>query len=116
MVLVKRNSAEFKEIAAIFDAYAGKPGGRRSLKLFALKPYEALDQRIAIPPAKKAAYDLTYDIILDYLKFNKAKKLFRANPRLYYFKSNSNSDWKEYPFELSASLQRKVRPLQLVKD
>jgi len=118
MIQVKRNSYEFKMIREIFDEYEGTAKSKRSIKLYALKPFETLDKRVLMNDLKKnkdVIYALTYDTLLDYLRFNKSKKLFRESLGLYYFKSNAKSKWMEFPFELSPSLKKRVQPLTIIK-
>jgi hypothetical protein len=118
MIQVKRNSSEFKEVKEILEAYEKNGARKRAIRLYALKPFESLEKKILINDVKKdkeVIYAITYDTLLEYVRFNKEKKLFRENDGLYYFKSNAKSKWMEFPFELSPALKRRVRPLAVVK-
>lgn len=112
MIQIKRNSAEFKKVKDIFLHYAEKPSRKKSIKLYALRPYEELSEKILINSA--AVYNITYDTVLDYMTLNRSKKLFREEKSgVYYFKSGSKSRWTEFPFKLAAKIQPPV--LKVIK-
>jgi hypothetical protein len=121
MVQIKRNSQEFKDVKNIFDKYEDHPQRKRSIKLYALRPFEKLEKQTLLNDVKEnkdVLYNMAYESILDYFRSNKTKKLFREGPGKYYFKENAKSQWIEYPFELSASLRKNIRGSRLksVKD
>jgi hypothetical protein len=114
MIQIKRNSSEFKKVKDIFSGLTDKQKRKKSIKLFALRPYEDLSDRIFIRSA--IIYDITYETILDYLLFNKSKKLFRNEGLdLYYFKSSAASKWIEFPFEFVNKKKKRPSVLRVLK-
>ncbi|MBA3663228.1 MAG: hypothetical protein H0W61_03345 [Bacteroidetes bacterium] len=113
MEQIKRNSREFKVVKELLVDYAESATRKKVIKLYALKPYQSLEERILINDLKKDVailYDLSYESILEYIR-DRSKKLFREDKvALYYFKSSSKSKWIEYPFELTGKLKKQVMP------
>jgi len=100
--LIKRNSKEFKKLRDDLDEILDDPKKLKKLKLFSLKPYQSVDERIALRLTNKQE-KVIYDLQLDALKFNlldSKHKLFREG-KLYFFKSSSKSEYVEVPFEIA---------------
>jgi hypothetical protein len=119
MISVKRNSREFKQVKDLLEDYEGKKGAKRYIRLYALKPYEDLDKAILLNGKGTDAdvrYALAYDSLLDYIRYNRSKRLHRLEDRaLYFFQSSPAAKWKEAPFELMGKLKKEVMPLRAIK-
>jgi hypothetical protein len=119
MILVKRNSSEFKQVKSLLEDYQGKPSRKKLVLLYALKPTEPLSEKILINKLKENAavlYDMAYTSLLDCFN-DRRYRLFRlGRTALYCFRTSAKSDWLQMPFELAGSLKRKVFPLKLVKS
>jgi hypothetical protein len=119
MLLIKRNSREFKDIEKIFKEYRRMPTRKRLILLYALKPSEPISKRVLInslPKDSDVLYEMHYNSILAYFA-DSGEKLYRENRQpLYYFKSSPETDWLELPFELKGKLKQRVFPLKIVKQ
>jgi hypothetical protein len=119
MQLIKRNSNEFKTVRSIVEDYETLSARKKLIRLFSLKPYESLDKRVSINDRGKGSaviYNLAYEGLLDYLRFNKSKKLYREDKEaIYFFKSSPSAKWLEFPFELRGKLKKQVFPLTKLK-
>src|SRR6185503_17552447 len=90
MLLVKRNSAEFKEIKEIVSDYSDLAGRRRWILLYSLKPYHSLKVAVLLnkEPDADVIYNLAYDSLHDYI-YNRSEKLYRdEDSGIYYFKKS----------------------------
>lgn len=113
-LLVKRNSAEFREIKEIVSDYADVAGRKRWILLYSLKPYHTLKDAVLINEAADAAvlYELAYDSLHDYI-YNRSEKLYRdGESGIYYFKKDPHSKWIEQPFAFAGKLKKQLKPLQ----
>ena len=115
MILIKRNTAEFKEIKSIVSEYSDLPTRKKWILLYSLKSYGKLENRILLNTVKKDSdvlYSLAYDSLHEYIYSNN-KKLFRDESlHIYYFKSNSITTSIELPFEFTGKLKKALsKPL-----
>lgn len=119
MILIKKNTNEFKELKHLLLEYADIPGRKRWVHLYALKPYQTLSHKILLNTRKKdgeTLYAMAYDSLKDYL-YNATKRLFyEEKTGLYFFKSSVESKWIESPFELKGKLKMLTRPLKVVRS
>lgn len=115
---IRRNTTEFTTVAALLNEYAGSSHRKKLVRLYALKPYQPIADRVLINSLRKNSavlYNLSYESIIQYLE-DRTHKLFRENDRpLYYFKTSASSDWIKFPFEFTGSLRQKTFPLRRVR-
>jgi hypothetical protein len=105
--LVKRASPEFQRIQAFLEKNVNRSGRFRSVKLFSVKPYQALGEKELINTTSangKIIYDLTFESLLQLLK-DKRKKLFKEKAGFYFFKSSSRSRYIEQPFQIKRKIK-----------
>ena len=118
MQQVRRNTHEFAAVATALQDHRHSSTRRKVIRLYALKPSQALDEKVLINKLPKNAavlYDMSYDSILQYLE-DRSHKLFREGDKpLYYFKTSASSDWIKFPFEFTGALKKKVLPLEVVR-
>jgi len=118
MEQVKRNSREFKDVKDLIVKYVTKSTRKKLIMLYAIKPAQSLSEKILINTDKNAEafYDLTYDLLLNYLDDTR-KKLFRKkhNEPFYYFKTTTKSKYIELPFEFTGKLKQYLFPLKIEK-
>ncbi|MES2516067.1 MAG: hypothetical protein V4580_18070 [Bacteroidota bacterium] len=114
MILVKRNTAEFKEIKNLISEYIDLPARKKLILIYSLKSYSKPDSKILLNTIKKEGdvlYSLAYESLQEYMHAG-SKKLFREEKtNLYYFKSNSTTQAIELPFELKGILKKKLSKL-----
>lgn len=109
---VRRNTREFKKVAATLKHYARNPQAKRTIKLYALKPGKPLEKKILINQLKQnrdILYQMQYESILAYLN-SSSRKLYREEGKaLYYFKTSAASNWYEFPFEFTGLAKKNVQ-------
>jgi hypothetical protein len=112
LLLIKRNTPEFKAIKTLISDYTDKATAKKFILLYSLKPYQNLSEKILLNTLKKDSavlYSLAYDGLREYI-FSKNKKLFRDDS-VYYFKSNSDAKPIEQPFAFKGKLKKELAPL-----
>ena len=113
MILVKRNSPQFKAIKRIVADHTDLPARKRAIRLYTIKPYHKLSERVllnSLGSGSAVLYDLAYDSMQEYL-LNKNKKLFYDEDEdVFYFKSNALVKWMELPFGFATKFRREATP------
>jgi hypothetical protein len=115
---IKRNSTEFGDVEALMKEYAHKASRKKLIRLYALKPMEALDEKIllnTVKPNGDILYDMNYNSILEHFD-DRGHKLYREGRHpLYYFKTSAKSNWMKLPFEFTGKLKKQLFPLKVVR-
>lgn len=118
MIVVRRNSREFRAVLKLLKHLSHHPAEAKQLKLYALKAPGHLESRVAIDPrqgTQKIAYELSFKSILAYLE-DPSRKLYRARDKLlYFFKINPSDPLVEFPFEIPGKLRTELPALVRVK-
>jgi hypothetical protein len=112
LLLIKRNTPEFKAIKTLISDYTDKATAKKFILLYSVKSYQSLDEKILLNTLKKDSsvlYALAYDSLREYI-FSKNKRLFREDS-VYYFKSNSDAKAIEQPFAFKGKLKKELAPL-----
>ncbi|MCD6069301.1 MAG: hypothetical protein K0S33_4127 [Bacteroidetes bacterium] len=119
MIPVKRNTKEFKQVKELLEEYEGLKGAKRYIRLYSLKPWQKIEEAVLLNDTKRDTdilYSLAYEGLLDYIRYNRSKKLFREEKRaLYYFKSGATNRWIEFPFEFMGKLKKQLFPLTRIR-
>lgn len=118
MKLVRRNTKEFRKVAATLRHYARNPAAKRVVKLYALKPGHSLKEKVLINTLRQnrdVLYHMNYESILAYLE-NSSRKLYREEGKaMYFFKTSAESIWYELPFEFTGQAKKNVGKFLEVK-
>ncbi|PBQ31039.1 hypothetical protein CNR22_04395 [Sphingobacteriaceae bacterium] len=118
MILIKKNTSEFKELKHLLLEYADVPGRKRWIYLYTLKPYQTLSHKILLNTRIKdgdTLYNMAYDSLKEYLYASTKRLFYDEKTELYFFKSTATSKWMEAPFELRGKLKKQVRPLKVMR-
>lgn len=113
MILIKRNSPEFKAISRIVEEQAALPSRKRVIRLYTLKPYHKLSERVPlnVPGIESAiVYDLAYEGLQQYLLARNKKLFYDEQEAMFYFKSNALVKWMELPFGFAGKAAKEVTP------
>ncbi|MDF2453727.1 MAG: hypothetical protein K0S26_3231 [Bacteroidota bacterium] len=114
MILIKRNTPEFKEVKNLVSEYTDSSSAKKYILLYSMKPYQELKEKILLNTVKKDGailYSLAYDSLREYICSN-TKKLFREEKEsIYYFKTSSASASIELPFAFAGKLKKSLSKL-----
>lgn len=101
---IKRNSPEFRAVRDFINDHVDDAGRKKKIRLYSLKPSEALKNRILI--RSSIIYDLQFEVLLFNLLDAKHKLFRNEKSGLYYFKSSAESKFIELPFEIIGKMEK----------